>query len=432
VEPSALFVQMPIAYDYKFRQNAHVDFTGGEGEIGIQRVLAYNNYSIISPTAESVPQGPSPDLPPESKLTPYVQSLIASIRLELQKRPIITRHLLYNTLGWDKRDRLRQASVYCGYFFETGPWKEALITWGLDPRTNPQFRHFQTVSFLSYKKTGTARHHTAFDKHVQALARRDAASLRNQHVFDGVNVSWTGNLFQFCDITDPFIRQILDTDNIRDTCAPTLQGWYHIGTWAKATIILKDKMNRILGGEQSDNSIYARIQTWPEIWDDQELRARYRPEFWDRQMHGEREKEHAVMRHVWWAVRNPRYAFEKMEKTGAVRSEREEENNPKDEEEIEVPVDMTEEPDTAKNILDEGDDDDEDEDEEEDEDEDEDEEAEGNVGLDEGEDIDAEGETDDEQYPFPQRDGSHESDGVEPPVRAATVGPQPFGGLYKS
>jgi general transcription factor 3C polypeptide 5 (transcription factor C subunit 1) len=424
VAPSALFVQMPIAYDYKFRQNTHVEFAGREGEIGIQRILAYNNYSVITPDAQTVPQGPSPDLPPESKLTPYVQSLIASIRLELQKRPIITRHLLYNTLGWDRRDRLRYACVYCGYFFETGPWREALITWGVDPRTNPSFRKYQTVSFLSYKKTGTARHHTSFDRHVQTLARTDTASLRNQHIFDGVNVSWTGNLFQFCDITDPFIRQILDTDDIRDTCAPTLQGWYHIGTWAKATIILKDKMNRILGGEQPDNSLYARILTWPEIWDDQEMRAQYRPEFWNKQLHKEKEKEHAVMRHVWWAARNPRYAFERMEKAGVQRSEQPEEENP--EEEADIPVDMTEEPDTAKNILEEGDD-------EEDEDEaaeDEDEDEEGDGGL--SEDVDAEGETDDELISYRQREGSRESDGLEQPAPPDTVGPLPFGGLYRS
>jgi general transcription factor 3C polypeptide 5 (transcription factor C subunit 1) len=77
---------------------------------------------------------------------------------------------------------------------------------------------------------------------VKEFARKGTSALRNEHVFDGVTVGHTGNIFQFCDVTDPVIRKILDTEDIRTTCAPTFQGWYHIGTWAKATVILKDKM----------------------------------------------------------------------------------------------------------------------------------------------------------------------------------------------
>jgi general transcription factor 3C polypeptide 5 (transcription factor C subunit 1) len=435
VGASSEFIQMPIAYDYKYRQGARTDFPDDKGTSSIQRIQAYQNYSIIAPDAESVPQGPSPDLPPETDLTPYVQSLIAQIRLELQKRPIITRHLLYNTLGWDKRDRLRQATVYCGYFFRTGPWREALITWGVDPRTDPSFRRYQTVSYLSYKKTGTARHHSEYDRHTRDLAAQSFEDLENQHIFDGIHVSFTGNLFQFCDITDPLLRGILDTDRIRETCAPTMQGWYHIGTWAKATVILKHKMNRILThpDETPDNTLYARILTWPELWDDAELKAQYRSEFFDKKVNKEKREEHALMKQVMWATRSPRYAFERMEKaedlaqrmqgelttTGRNLAEAEEEEA---EEDDEVEVDMTEEPDTAKKILDEGDDEDDADDADEDEDEDEADEA------DVGDDIDAEGETDDGEYAQP---GPRAGDG-DAPSSAVPQGPRPFGGLYDS
>ncbi|KAF2685418.1 hypothetical protein K458DRAFT_300865 [Lentithecium fluviatile CBS 122367] len=443
VGPSACFIQMPVAYNYKFTQNTNVKYTGEEGEINIQRGTAYKNYSIIKPDAETVPTRPKSTLPAESELTPYMQSLIASIRLELQKRPIITRHLLYNTLGWDKRQRLRQAALYCGYFFESGPWREALITWGVDPRKDPRFRHYQTVSFLSYLKTGTPRHFTAFDRHVQELARKDTAVLKNQHMFDGVTVSSTGNIFQFCDITDPLIRKILDTNDIRETCALTSQGWYHSGTWAKATVILKDKMNRIIGGEKPDNSLYDRIITWPELWDDQEIHARYRSEFFNKRIHRERLQEHNLMRSVRWAARNPRYAFEKMEAAAAQADAQASEENPEDEEmengeaqqqeeekeEEEVPEDLTEEPDTALAILNEDDDGEEEGDGDGDEEEDDEGDADGVMD----EDIDAEGETDDEQVSQRQRDGSQDSDdGIEPAERAGTEGPLPFGGLYKT
>lgn len=288
-------------------------------------------------------------LPAEQSLTPYMQTLIQQIRDELLRRPIITRHLLYNKLGWDKRTKLRQAAIYCGYFFESGPWREALVRWGVDPRKDPAYRKYQTVSFLSYLKTGTSRHHKEFDQHVTQLSRMSAEQLRTEHTFDGVNISRTGNLFQFCDITDPVIAKVLATSNIRTTCAPTFQGWYHVGTWAKATVILKDKMNAIIGGEEPDDAIYQRVVEWPELWDDQVIGATYKAEINDRKIHEEKKREHDVMHHVRWAARNPRYAFEKMENSEIQGGEAEVDESAAD---VVVPEDMTEDPVTIDKIMD--------------------------------------------------------------------------------
>ncbi|KAJ4293430.1 tau 95 subunit of transcription factor TFIIIC [Kalmusia sp. IMI 367209] len=435
VGPSAEFLQMPVAYNYRFQQNAFVKYTDDRGgEVNLQRSLAWAGYSIIKPNAEEVPTGPKPNLPPESDLTPYVQTLIRNIRDQLAKRPIITRHLLYNTLGWDKRDRLRQAAVYCGYFFETGPWREALIAWGVDPRKDPKYRFYQTVSFLSYKKTGTARHFSKFDQHVRNLSQLSPQELRNQHIFDGKHVSQTGNLFQFCDATDPLIQRILQTKDIRTTCAPTLQGWFHIGTWAKATVILKHKMNTILGGEIPDNSIYERVISWPEHWDDKTFFWQYTREFHDKEAIKERRTEHAVMKSVRDAARNPRYAFEKMEAQSTQMRAEPDAEEAEDEEEIDVPEDMTEIPETAEDILNEGNDDDDDDDDitegigdvnDKDEDEDED---------DSEEDLEGEREEDDENGDEGLDDDGQEEEMEEDADGEWEIddGMHAFGGLYNA
>ncbi|KAF2646611.1 hypothetical protein P280DRAFT_544943 [Massarina eburnea CBS 473.64] len=411
VGPSAEFIQMPVAYNYKFQQNAYVKYTADNGgEVNLQRSFVHGGYIIIKVADDSVPQGRKSDLPDETELSPYLQSLIANIRSELELRPIITRHLLYNRLGWDKRDKLRQAAIYCGYFFESGPWREALIKWGVDPRKDARYRKYQTVSFLSYRKSGP-RHFTKFDEHVASLTRTDPVKLANQHKFDGKHVSDTGNLFQFCDITDPIIRRILDTDDIRSTCAPTAQGWYHGGTWAKATIILKDKMNRILLAENVDDSIYQRIVTWPELWDDKEIYALYKAEHFDKQVHKEKIKEHTVMNSVRWAAKNPRYAFEQMEAAKA-RADAQDEEEDEGDAEVEVPEDLTEEPETAATILE------------------------------EATDEDAEGETDgeyesDEAAVGEEEEEDDDDDGLLEPrendselVTSTVDGPGPFGGLF--
>ncbi|CAA9962982.1 Transcription factor tfiiic complex a box associated protein [Pyrenophora teres f. maculata] len=414
VGPSPEFLQMPIAFNYRFQQNANVKYTN-TGVVNVQRSLAYNAYTIIKPTDEHVPTGPRPDLPAESDLTPYMQALIANIRTLLLHRPIVTRQLLYNRLGWDKRTKLRQAAIYCGFFFESGPWREALVRWGVDPRKDPEYRRYQTVSFQSYVKSGTSKHRTAFDQHVIKLAKMSPEELETEHTFDGVNVSQTGNLFQFCDITDPLIAKILATNDIRTTCAPTFQGWYHAGTWAKATVILKDKMNTIIGGEQPDDSIYQRILEWPELWDDKEMAAAYRAEVDNRQVHHEKRREHQVMHNVRWAAKNPRYAFEQMEvlneREGDVCEEQEAED-------VDVPEDMTEEP-VSEAVLNadieaEQEEDDEDEGEEED-----------------GDDELQGDEHYEEMYGSDEVDDDDDEDSPLMSVRAASEGPVPFGGYYR-
>lgn len=361
----------------------------------------------------------------ERDLTPYMQALITNIRVLLLQKPIVTRQLLYNRLGWDKRTKLRQAAIYCGFFFESGPWREALVRWGVDPRKDPEYRKYQTVSFQSYLKTGISKHSTAFDQHVIRLAKMSPEELETEHTFDGINVSQTGNLFQFCDITDPLIAKILATKDIRTTCAPTFQGWYHAGTWAKATVILKDKMNTIIGGEKPDDRIYQRILEWPELWDDKEMAAGYRAEIDNRQVHHEKRREHQVMHNVRWAAKNPRYAFEKME----ALNEREGDTGEgeQEQEDVDVPEDMTEVPVSAEAVLNadiEAEHEDEEQDEGEDEEEDGGDELQGDehygdmYGSDEADDDDDDDEHDDEDSPVMS-------------VRAASEGPVPFGGYYR-
>ncbi|RAR03714.1 transcription factor tfiiic complex a box associated subunit [Stemphylium lycopersici] len=414
VGPSAEFLQMPIAFNYRFQQNSNVKYTD-HGAVNIQRSLAYNAYTIVKPTDEHVPTGPRPGLPAERDLTPYMQSLIINIRALLLQRPIVTRQLLYNRLGWDKRTKLRQAAIYCGFFFESGPWREALVRWGVDPRKDPGYRKYQTVSFLSYIKSGTSKHRAVFDQHVMKLAKMAPEELASEHTFDGVHVSQTGNLFQFCDITDPLISKILATDDIRTTCAPTFQGWYHVGTWAKATVILKDKMNTIIGGQEPDDSIYQRIITWPELWDDKEMAARYKAEIDDREIRREKKREHQVMHNVRWAARNPRYAFEKME---ADDDQERQASDGEGLEDVDVPEDMTEDPVVADAVLDAdiGANDDE-------------AEQGGEDDRDDEDDDIQDGEQDEDMYTSSDADDDNDSPVMS--VRAASEGPAPFGGYYR-
>jgi hypothetical protein len=324
------------------------------------------------------------------------------VRAELARRPVITRHMLYNTIGWDKRDQIREHAVYCGYFFGSGPFREALIAWGVDPRTDPEYRQYQTVSFVSFKKPHSNRHGQGrrWDKHLRDLMRGvyPAKDLRKSHTFDGVHAPVTGGIFQFCDISDPLIRRVLDTKDIRTSCAATSQGWFHAGTWAKATVILKDKLNRIVMGETPDNSLYDRAITWPEKWDDKEIYATYRLEMYDKELHKEKKQEHDLLNYVRYAAKSPRYAFERLERIDEITQDGgvvQDAEDGGEEVDVDVPEDMTEIPDDAEAVMNEGGDvdsgatDNEDENGEDDEDEDADlDVSEDEDGLESGDDSD--------------------------------------------
>jgi general transcription factor 3C polypeptide 5 (transcription factor C subunit 1) len=114
-------------------------------------------------------------------------------------------------------------------------------------------------------------------------------------------------------------------------------------------------MNTILVGDKPDDSIYQRIVGWPEVWDDKTFFAQYAKEFYNREMTKERRTEHVIMKSVRYAARNPRYAFERLEAqknriAGAERPGADE----MEEDDVEVEEDMTEIPERAEDILNEG------------------------------------------------------------------------------
>lgn len=113
---------------------------------------------------------------------------------------------------------------YVGYEFQSGPWRDAIIKFGLDPRSDPQYRVYQSMLF-------------AFDSHIKPFKKATGIPARggdralldpkpeqdrglgaNSHIFDGINVGLDSKVWQVCDITEPLIKSILGTAELRETC----------------------------------------------------------------------------------------------------------------------------------------------------------------------------------------------------------------------
>ena len=170
---------------------------------------------------EVVPQAPPPDLPAIETLTPAMQRLINSTLRIMEDRPIFTRRALYNCIpgnDWDivGHNSAKHVYQYVGYMFSSGPWRDAVVRYGVDPRTDPSFRIYQTMIFMletEPKDTRAKYTRTRLDR-----TKSEQVLRKESHLFDGMTVSTDGKIWQVCDISEPFLKNILSTPNLRKEC----------------------------------------------------------------------------------------------------------------------------------------------------------------------------------------------------------------------
>lgn len=213
-----------------------------------------------------IPTGPPPNGPPEETLDASFRSAIAKTRQYLQKRPITTRRVLLNELGREIEYDLKYAIQYCGYVWRSGPWRDALVAFGVDPRSDPKYRIYQTLVFkITFR--GDNRDTTKWNRSIRATVGWGENQNRTTHVFDGFDIFPDGKVWQVCDIVDPQLRSILDQDGPNDTCDLNECGWYLNGAWAKMRVIMRDKISLIVDGVTPADSTYDTLMAIPNKLD---------------------------------------------------------------------------------------------------------------------------------------------------------------------
>jgi len=181
------------------------------------------------------------------------------------ERPIATRRVLLNHIGQNFGNELKHVFQYCGYYFRSGPWRDALIPYGVDPRTDPKYRVYQTMTFkiIVRSKENEPEDRSKWNRSLR-LNPTEAPDNKT-HIFDGTKLTPDGKVWQACDISDLLIRRILDEDPPRDTCENLQDGWYRNGAWAKARVIMRDKISLIMSGITPTDSIYDKLVAIPNL-----------------------------------------------------------------------------------------------------------------------------------------------------------------------
>jgi len=227
VGPPPYFILNRQPYNYSYRQNVYSKtVTDPSGAVQVVNITAPVKHvrTYIEPDDENVPQARPEELAAEDSLPPKMQERIQRLRDELRKRPLMQRRVYFNIFGGQFEFELKQAAAYCGYTFASGPFKDVLIAFGVDPRKDPKYRIYQAVSF----QIGNEGAHAPDDPGAH-MAKRGGkrvfsrkATVKGTHIFDGTKLYTDGKVWQVCDITDPFLKELLATKELRKDCDVSL------------------------------------------------------------------------------------------------------------------------------------------------------------------------------------------------------------------
>lgn len=149
----------------------------------------------------------------------------------------------------------KEATQWVGYSFRAGPWRDSLVKYGVDPRKDPKYRVYQTLMFQLDKRADAA---------TASGGDRKIPDGWQSHIFDGENITHSGKTWQICDVTDPLLKSIFDTDAIQEECDVHQFGWYYNGTLCKARAIMRDKMDYLFRGAEPPQAEYEKVAAMPD------------------------------------------------------------------------------------------------------------------------------------------------------------------------
>ncbi|CAD6451712.1 34ee5738-046b-40e9-b279-eb631b46c707 [Sclerotinia trifoliorum] len=243
--PPPTFTHHPLPFNWGYRQNplisTEVDAETGETSIvNRSKMPKLEMQYVHCDEDEDVPTKPFRAVPDD----PVLKDFVTALQQAMNERPIWTRRALQNRLANEPGYYLMKPALqYVGYQFRSGPWRDALIRYGVDPRKDPSCRIYQTIFFKLYEEDERAPDgqwkdmRSQYTKH-QVFGTGDCPS----HMFNGTSLTLDGKVWQICDITDPLLVPIIQTAPMAKAYDNNHDGYYNNGTLAKIRAIMKTKL----------------------------------------------------------------------------------------------------------------------------------------------------------------------------------------------
>jgi len=216
--PITTGTSLVILTNSSYKQNSGLIIS--EGRLVYRNIYQNKFITMVEKDIPIVPSSPSSHLDPLSNTPPSLQLCVERLRAFFAERPISTRRAIFNTylarhgLGithdsdnW--RPLYRFALPYVCYMFRSGPFRDAYVLFGIDPRKEAKWSNYQTAAFNF--RTGKWRNKSVVQDDMKRLWE-----MRNSHVFTGKDVDTQVLLYCFVDIEDPMLRKLIDESPLRE------------------------------------------------------------------------------------------------------------------------------------------------------------------------------------------------------------------------
>ncbi|EKV10848.1 RNA polymerase III transcription factor subunit, putative [Penicillium digitatum] len=279
--PPPSFSHGDVPFHYIYRQNPTVkQAIGRSGKLETVNTQTANKVltHLVPYDIPKVPSEPRPDMLPISALDAGMLRTIATLNALYEKQPAWTRRGLRNNLTTDEeRLNLRHAIPYVGYIFRSGPWRDAIIKLGVDPRTSPEYRHYQTFMFrllareaeLARDGGGGRRHNVPRPSDQRVGEDENASGPSTGHIFTGKQpFAQDGRIWMVGEIQDAQLRAELYPPEagpgfLRSECDIVTDGWFGNGTLAKAKTVMRHKIQALMEGREPIDADYTKILRLP-------------------------------------------------------------------------------------------------------------------------------------------------------------------------
>jgi general transcription factor 3C polypeptide 5 (transcription factor C subunit 1) len=265
VIPPPILSTASIPHNYAYRQNPAVKtitdpLTGTKTLLNTQAAMKVHTWQMQHDT-HPYPTTTPPQAPLLSTLPHNFQGLVYILNSLFATRPLWTRRALLNHLPNNAPIFLtRYALAYVSFAIRSGPWRDTYCRFCVDPRSDPQYRKYQSILLQLVPSKGprtsainsTNTNSTNMDAETIAYARTWSRSPdRTSHIFTGTGaVPPDGKAWQLCDLQDPHLKSLVEIPelHLRAECEERYFGWYPNGTQSKIRILLKTKVDAMMDG----------------------------------------------------------------------------------------------------------------------------------------------------------------------------------------
>ncbi|KAF7715708.1 Uncharacterized protein PECH_008536 [Penicillium ucsense] len=277
--PPPSFNHGDVPFQYVYRQNPMVKKAIGQsGEmttVNTQQAARVRTHLVAYDVAE-IPTQPQEGLPPLEGLEDGLREMIELLEKLFEQRSAWTRRAIRNHLTTDEqRNYLRHAVPYVGYIFRSGPWRDAIVKLGHDPRSSPAYRHYQTFMFRILPREPELARDGGVSRRLNPVRLIDndyhqTGGMVNTHIFTGqLPLPRDGRIWMACDIDDPVLKNILYPPNppedfLRPSCEIVTDGWFGNGTLAKVKTIMRFKIQSLIDDRQPKDADFWRILAFPD------------------------------------------------------------------------------------------------------------------------------------------------------------------------